>query len=1063
MKILAIRGRNLASLADDFGVDFTMEPLASAGLFAITGPTGSGKSTLLDALCLALYGETPRLIGAGAARLPDVTDETLTSSDARAILRRGAGEGFAEVDFFGNDGVAYRARWSARRARGKRTGKLQNVEMSLARIADSQDVGGKLSSEVKRLIEEKIGLRFGQFTRAVLLAQNEFAAFLKSDDSNRAELLEMLTGSERFSEISRRAFQRAKAEGAQLEQIQARLADHRPLNVDERAALDAEYAVAGGTATTLEQERATLEAWLRWHAELDKASAAEQSAQADASAAVVRHSAAADRRSNLQRVEAVQAARPLLEDCRRIAQETEIATAAALKAHQCLGTATEAFRRAEAALLGAKAVLDQAERARTSAAPDLARARALDAQIESLKPAHADAQKALVAAERALQNARQSLQEKQAELTRTENEHREMEAWLTDNTALEALARQWPRWDTLLGQAELASTHLADSSTALKSLIALESGAAKTHEAAIAAQAKHEKIAQAAELKLAGVTAEVIRFDPATLLERRGKLESQRDQVASATACWNRCLDLAELQRNVQSRLTTAELAITDNRQALEQATAAKPPATLTLANAERALRLAQSAAADSVEALRAALEPNTPCPVCGALEHPWATQDPGLRGALKALEADVTASRQTLETLSSRIAAAQTNGKTLKNTRTDAAQELAGLTQEHAAAQALWDAHSLAAEVSTPAERQPWLDGQVAINREALLSLAAEEKALHEAQARREAAQQALNSAQRALATALSSCASAAEKLHSSRQAREAEQGRHAEIEIRLSGLLDALDGAFAGTDWRTGWRAAPGTFHASARQQATEWTTRRQRADALVANLQSLTTGLKALMNAAAVATHHEATARTGFVQVDGNLTQKTGELRALFAGRSADAVETALIATLASARQALDEKQSGLNAATVAHAKALEADHQADVRTKTLAETLLVANDRLGAWIADFNVSRAADAMLDHPSLTSLLVHDASWISGERSQLQALDLAVGSTGAVLQNRREAREAHLATRPCAEDAITLREKLIMTTSQLTAANEQKSALAVRRAQDDTHLGAAE
>ena len=51
MKILAIRGRNLASLEGDFEIDFTVEPLLSAGIFAISGPTGAGKSTLLDAMC----------------------------------------------------------------------------------------------------------------------------------------------------------------------------------------------------------------------------------------------------------------------------------------------------------------------------------------------------------------------------------------------------------------------------------------------------------------------------------------------------------------------------------------------------------------------------------------------------------------------------------------------------------------------------------------------------------------------------------------------------------------------------------------------------------------------------------------------------------------------------------------------------------------------------------------------------------------------------------------------------------------------------------------------------
>lgn len=118
MKILAIRGKNLASLAGEFEVNFQAEPLASAGLFAITGPTGAGKSTLLDALCLALYERTPRLERAASKNeaIPDVGDNRVTPSDPRTLLRRGASEGFAEVDFVGIDGVAYRSRWTVRRA-----------------------------------------------------------------------------------------------------------------------------------------------------------------------------------------------------------------------------------------------------------------------------------------------------------------------------------------------------------------------------------------------------------------------------------------------------------------------------------------------------------------------------------------------------------------------------------------------------------------------------------------------------------------------------------------------------------------------------------------------------------------------------------------------------------------------------------------------------------------------------------------------------------------------------------------------------------------------------------
>lgn len=110
MRILAIRGQNLTSLAGAFEVDFEAEPLASAGIFAITGPTGAGKSTLLDAMCLALFNEVPRLASARSGQVGVAGGETLSAGDPRALLRHRAGEGFAEVDFVGLDRRRYRAR-----------------------------------------------------------------------------------------------------------------------------------------------------------------------------------------------------------------------------------------------------------------------------------------------------------------------------------------------------------------------------------------------------------------------------------------------------------------------------------------------------------------------------------------------------------------------------------------------------------------------------------------------------------------------------------------------------------------------------------------------------------------------------------------------------------------------------------------------------------------------------------------------------------------------------------------------------------------------------------------
>src|SRR3954468_3306858 len=113
MKILAIRLKNLASMEGVTEIDFTQEPLCSAGIFAITGPTGAGKSTILDTLCLALYGKTPRYNQAkeSGIEVHDVTGTKISQGDVRGILRDGTGEGLAEVEFVGVDGSNYKAVW----------------------------------------------------------------------------------------------------------------------------------------------------------------------------------------------------------------------------------------------------------------------------------------------------------------------------------------------------------------------------------------------------------------------------------------------------------------------------------------------------------------------------------------------------------------------------------------------------------------------------------------------------------------------------------------------------------------------------------------------------------------------------------------------------------------------------------------------------------------------------------------------------------------------------------------------------------------------------------------
>ena len=214
MRIKRIIIHNIASIADAT-IDFTTEPLTSSPIFLITGQTGAGKSTIIDAICLALYAETPRMARTRVRESyvsprSDGESESININDNRQLMRRGAGECFAELLFTANDDHDYLARWQLRRAYGKPSGNICKEEHTYCDAATGTQIARNRGVD-NALKLSLIGLTFEQFCRTSLLAQGEFTRFLHASGDEKSEILEKLTGMEIYSKIGQRIFSTAKS------------------------------------------------------------------------------------------------------------------------------------------------------------------------------------------------------------------------------------------------------------------------------------------------------------------------------------------------------------------------------------------------------------------------------------------------------------------------------------------------------------------------------------------------------------------------------------------------------------------------------------------------------------------------------------------------------------------------------------------------------------------------------------------------------------------------------------------------------------------------------------
>lgn len=608
MKILTLRLKNINALKGEWKIDFTADPFDQAGLFAITGPTGAGKTTLLDAICLALYHRTPRL----------------DATPGQELMTRSTADALAEVEF-SVKGVGYRAFWSQRRAKNSPDGKLQNVRVELASLADGTILADKISDKLT-MITDLTGLDYERFTKSVLLAQGDFSAFLNAKAKDRAELLEELTGTDIYGRISADIFERHKTARADLEALRSRAAAIELLTGQQLSDLQAEFKRLEDEQTRLDagqsQARRHL-SWLERHGQFAAALTAALERQQIARQDAV---GAQDQIALLNRAEPAEALRPLLDDRLRCLREHQ-------RVEQDITRLCAEEQGAQRALAPLR---DQADAARLAWEQHAAhqstqqqlieqRVVPLDQHIATLEQQAVELQKRLAAQENQRQTRQGIFAQKRMEQQQVEQQSQDAAAFLLNHTGVAHWGEHLPLWREQF-------------SRRLREQRALDDIARQYAESQQAS--KRLDTAYVEEQKASEIIRRNLDALSATLEEQRRQREQREADtpIAAIRASWRQSLDMRGQRAQLSSLLPQikrldSDLAANHNLvarlgQEKEQLDVSLDDLRRKAADEEALLteiaeryRLEQHSVA--IQALREQLHQGAPCPLCGATEHP--------------------------------------------------------------------------------------------------------------------------------------------------------------------------------------------------------------------------------------------------------------------------------------------------------------------------------------------------------------------------------------------------------------------------------------------------------